>query len=335
MKTLLRWTARLLAGLFVILSLLTAWFWKNDLPKETLRRKYAGPPSAFIEVQGMEVHYRAEGNPQDTLPIVLLHGTGASLHTWEGWAAALTPARRVVRLDLPAYGLTGPAPSGDYSTEAYVNFLDEFLKKLNIGRCILGGNSLGGSIAWNYALQHPERTAALILVNAAGYPADRNARREPPVAFRLAGVPWVKDLFRFVLPRFVIEKSLANVYGDPSRITDELVDRYYELTLHPGNRRAFIERTGKRGNLTDTLLIKRLTMPALIIWGDRDRLIPVACARKFARDLPRDTLVVFEGLGHVPMEEAPELTVRAVQSFLTKLEKNPYPCSIPQEVLCF
>jgi pimeloyl-ACP methyl ester carboxylesterase len=320
MKNVFKWFFRLIGGLAAIILLLLIWFWKNDLPKETLRQKYAQSPSAFVEVQGMEVHYRIEGNTQDTMPIVLLHGTGASLHTWDGWTASLIANHRVVRLDLPAYGLTGPHPKGDYSMSAYVSFLNDFLTKLNISKCILGGNSLGGSIAWNYALQHPDRVSALILVDAGGYPASKTTKRESPVAFRLATVPVVKDLFQYVLPRSVIEKSVSNVYGDPSLVTDELIDRYYELSLHPGNRRAFIDRMSSMSKPTDTLLIRQLHMPTLIMWGERDLLIPVECAYKFQRDLPNDTLAVFKGLGHVPMEENPALTVATVQKFLAAMK---------------
>ncbi|MCS7019826.1 MAG: alpha/beta hydrolase [Cytophagales bacterium] len=321
MKIVLLWLWRLAVGCLVIVLVLVAIFWKNDLSKDYLRGKYAAPPSAFMTMQGMEVHYRSEGNPNDSLPIVLLHGTGASLHTWDGWAAALAPERRVVRLDLPAYGLTGASPTGNYSINAYVAFLNEFLNRLHIRRCVLGGNSLGGSIAWNYALQHPEQIAALILVDAGGYPANQATPRQPPLAFQLATIPIVKNLFRYVLPRFVIEKSIANVYGNPAHISQQLVDRYYELSLHPSNRRAFIDRMKKGTQPTDTLLIKQLNVPTLVMWGGRDRLIPVECAYKFQRDLPNDTLVIFHELGHVPMEESPEQTVQAVQYFLNTLHK--------------
>ncbi|WP_448518219.1 alpha/beta fold hydrolase [Rhodoflexus sp.] len=320
MSKIFRYLLFLIGGLLTFVVTLVVVFWKNDLPQEQLRKKYSQAPSAFIDVQGMEVHYRSEGEISDSLPIVLLHGTGASLHTWDGWTSALIPARRVVRMDLPAYGLTGPHPSGDYSIAAYVSFVNEFLDKLNIQRCVLGGNSLGGSIAWNYALQHPDRVAGLVLVDAGGYPASSTTRRESPVAFRLATMPVIKDLFRYVLPRSVIERSVTNVYGDPSLVTDELIDRYYELSLHPGNRRAFIDRMGARNKPTDTLLIKTLQMPTLVMWGDRDLLIPVECAYKFQRDLPNSTLAIFEGLGHMPMEENPALTVQAVQQFLRQIE---------------
>jgi len=321
MKTLFRWFLRFVGGVLMLSLVLLAWFWKSDKPKEVLRQKYAPAPSAFVEVQGMEVHYRTEGNCQDDTPIVLLHGTGASLHTWDGWVASLAANHCVVRLDLPAYGLTGPHPKGDYSMASYVSFLNDFLDKQHIKQCVLGGNSLGGSIAWNYALQYPDRVVALILVDAGGYPASKTTKRESPVAFKLATMPVVKNLFRYVLPRSVIEKSIANVYGDPSLISDELINRYYELSLHPGNRQAFIDRMSSRSKPTDTLLIKRLQMPALVMWGDRDLLIPLECAYKFQRDLPNDTLVVFKDLGHVPMEENPLLTVEVVKQFLAKLSK--------------
>jgi len=156
-----------LAGLLLLISLL---FGRLNKSVDSLKDKYAQAPSAFVSVEGVEVHYRDEGNPEDSLPIVLIHGTGASLHTFEDWAQELKKEHRVLRMDLPAFGLTGPFPDRDYSIDHYVAFLEAFLLAKNIDRCILGGNSLGGSIAWRFALDRPDRVDKLILIDAAGYP---------------------------------------------------------------------------------------------------------------------------------------------------------------------
>jgi pimeloyl-ACP methyl ester carboxylesterase len=144
--------------------------WAPDRPVEELKARWAQAPSQFITVQGMQVHVRDEGPRDDPVPVVLLHGTSASLHTWEGWTGALKGQRRVIRFDLPGFALTGPHPHDDYSIDAYVRFVVATLDRLGIARCVLAGNSLGGQIAWAVAATHPTRVERLVLVDAAGYP---------------------------------------------------------------------------------------------------------------------------------------------------------------------
>ena len=290
-----------------------AFTWQPDLPVSALRERWAPPPSAFIEVAGLQVHYRDEGPRDDPLPIVLIHGTSASLHTWEGWTAALRGTRRVVTFDLPGFGLTGPNASGDYSDENYVRFTLQMLDALKLQRVVLGGNSLGGAIAWQTASASPDRVARLILIDAGGYPLESSS---VPIGFRIARLPVLRDLMRVTLPRGVIEASVRNVFGDPSRVTPELVDRYMATTMRAGNREAL----GRR--MTQTVWgqglerISALTQPTLILWGGRDRLIPPAHAQRFATDIKGSTLVMFDDLGHVPHEEDPQRTVAVVQQFL-------------------
>ena len=294
---------------------LCAIYWQNDIPLDVLYRKYANNESKFIQIDGMSVHYRDEGNQNDTIPVILIHGTGASLHTWEGWVAKLKAEHRVIRLDLPAYGLTGPNPTGDYSQDFYVEFMNHFLEKLGVTQCVLGGNSLGGAITWAYALKHPEKVKKMILVDAAGYPMQS---KSVPIAFQIARIPVLKNLFKYVTPRSIIEKSVMNVYVQKEKITPELIDRYFELSLREGNRGAFINRISKGFDDDNYLNIKTLAMPTLIIWGEQDMLIPLDVAEKFHKDLPNDTLVVFKNLGHTPMEEDAHATVAVVKDFLKK-----------------
>lgn len=314
---------KVLKYFFIFLALIivgfSAIYWENDIPLDVLVKKYANSESKFISIDGMSVHYRDEGNASDSIPIVLLHGTGASLHTWDGWVNALKNDHRVIRLDLPAYGLTGPNPTGDYSQEFYATFVNDFLTKIGVTKCIIAGNSLGGSIAWNFALKYPEKTSKMILVDAGGY---ATKSKSVPIAFQIAGFPVIKNLFKYITPRSIVEKSVENVYADKSKVTPELVDRYFELSLREGNRKAFIDRMSafrNNGSGSDkSLEIKNLQMPTLIIWGDKDFLIPIDVAEKLHKDLPNDTLVIFKNLGHTPMEEDAVTTVEAVKSFLKK-----------------
>jgi pimeloyl-ACP methyl ester carboxylesterase len=295
-----------------------AVYWQNDIPLAELKDTYAPAPSKFIQVNDVLVHYRDEGNRADSTPIVLIHGTAASLHTWEAWVKELKQTHRVISMDLPAYGLTGPNKTGDYSQEYYAQFMHHFLEKLDVKKCILGGNSLGGAIAWRYALNYPTEVSKLILIDAAGYPMES---KSVPMAFQLAGVPVLNNIFQFVTPRFIVQKSIENVYADKTKVEPELVDRYFNLALRAGNRQAFIERMSTFKTLLNDstyLQIKNIKTPTLILWGDKDLLIPLTVAENFHADLPNDTLVVLKNLGHTPMEENPKQSLQVLINFLGK-----------------
>jgi pimeloyl-ACP methyl ester carboxylesterase len=315
MKSLLKFLKYFLLLILILILGFVAFNWKNDVSVEELKRKYANVESEFVEIDGVQVHFRDEGISIDTLPIVLIHGTGASLHTWESWVNELKNEHRIITLDLPAYGLTGPNTTGDYSQDFYVDFMNKFLSKLNIKRCILGGNSLGGGITWAYSLEHPERVDKMILVDAGGYPM---VSKSVPIAFQIARMPILGNIFKYLLPHSIIEKSLQNVYVHDDRITPELIERYYDMASREGNRKAFLDRMKSSVKSDKYLKIKTLTMPTLIIWGEQDGLIPLDVAEKFHQDLPNDTMIIFKDLGHTPMEEDPMATVKAVQSFLSK-----------------
>lgn len=286
--------------------------WAPDQPVSALSARWAQPPSTFIAVDGMQVHVRDEGPRDDPQPIVLLHGTSASLHTWDGWVQNLSGLRRVIRFDLPAFGLTGPNPRNDYSIAAYVHTVIGVADQLGVQQFVLAGNSLGGHIAWATALAHPQRVSKLVLVDAAGYPFQSAS---VPIGFQIARLPGLRSVMEHVLPRGVIISSVRNVYGDPGKVTPELVDRYYELTLREGNRKALAYRMQQRLS-GDEAGIQKLKVPTLIIWGGQDRLIPPENAKRFAADIAGSKLVVFDDLGHVPHEEDASRTVAAVRTFL-------------------
>jgi pimeloyl-ACP methyl ester carboxylesterase len=301
----------------VVLALLfggAAVLWAPDRPVDTLKARWATPPSTFVPIQGMQVHLRDEGPRDDPAPIVLLHGTSASLHTWDGWAERLRATRRVIRMDLPGFGLTGPHPKDDYRIDSYAHFAVGVMDALGIRQAVVAGNSLGGEIAWNMAVLHPERVSRLVLVDSAGYPFTPISA---PLGFRIARMPVLSQLMEHVLPRTVVAASVKNVYGDPSKVNDELIDRYVELTLREGNRAALPKRFAL-AQQTDVTRIARIRQPTLILWGGLDRLIPLDSAQRFARDIAGAKLVVFDTLGHVPQEEDPVSTVAEVLRFLAQ-----------------
>jgi len=291
-----------------------AWTWAPDRGVDTLKARWAPQPSHFVTLQGMQVHVRDEGPRDDPIPIVLIHGTSASLHTWDGWVAALSPHRRVIRMDLPGFGLTGPAPDADYSMARYSDFMRDLLDLLKLNEVVMAGNSLGGGIAWQTALAHPTRVRQLVLVDATGYPLQPQSM---PIGFRLAQISWLAPVTQKILPRSMIEASVRNVYGQPDKVSPALVDRYYELTLREGNRASLTQRFQYRSS--DAALagqISQLRLPTLVLWGSEDRLIPTDHAQRFQQAIAGSELQVFEGLGHVPHEEDPQATVQAVKNFL-------------------
>lgn len=305
-------------GLLIMLSALAlALVRAPDRPVESLVAQWAPPPSDFLELRGQLVHLRDEGPRTDAVPIVLLHGTASSLHTWQGWAAALRTQRRVITLDLPGFGLTGPFTGGhdpdDYRADTYARFVLELLDALKLGRVALGGNSFGGEIAWRVASLAPERVERLILVDATGYDI---APQSVPLGFRLARVPVLRTLGRWVLPRALVEQGLKSVYGDPARVQPALVDRYFDLLLRTGNREALVQRLAQLAPGEGIDRLAKLKLPVLILWGGRDRLVPPAAAQRFHADIPGSRVVVFDGLGHLPQEEDPAATLTEMQKFL-------------------
>ena len=313
MKLLLRVLGVVLlsCAIFVMAGILATW--APDRSVQQLSARWAPAPSQFLPVLGMQVHLRDEGPRGDPLPIVLLHGTSASLHTWDAWTQALTHQRRVIRFDLPAFGLTGPHPDNDYSIAAYVRFVVAVLDQMGVQQFVLAGNSLGGQIAWGTAVAHPQRVKKLVLIDSAGYPLQSTS---VPLGFTIARTPGLRVVMEYVLPRGVVQSSVRNVYGDPAKVTADLVDRYYELTLRAGNRQALAYRMDQLHS-GDEAALKGLKVPTLVMWGAKDRLIPPDTAQRFVADIAGAQMVIFDDLGHVPHEEDGPKTVEAFKLFMS------------------
>jgi len=313
MKLLLRvlGVVLLACAIFVMAGILATW--APDRSVQQLSARWAPAPSQFLPVLGMQVHLRDEGPRGDPLPIVLLHGTSASLHTWDAWTQALTHQRRVIRFDLPAFGLTGPHPDNDYSIAAYVRFVVAVLDQMGVQQFVLAGNSLGGQIAWGTAVAHPQRVKKLVLIDSAGYPLQSTS---VPLGFTIARTPGLRVVMEYVLPRGVVQSSVRNVYGDPAKVTADLVDRYYELTLRAGNRQALAYRMDQLHS-GDEAALKGLKVPTLVMWGAKDRLIPPDTAQRFLADIAGAQMVIFDDLGHVPHEEDGPKTVEAFKLFMS------------------
>ena len=314
MKRVLKW---LLILILVAVVALFAWGYAPDRDARAMRAKYGNAASRFVDVgNGLKVHVRDEGK-RDGPVLVLLHGSSASLHTWEPWVKQLGDSYRVISLDQIGHGLTGPNPSGDYRMSAFVSSLDAVANKLGLTRFALAGNSMGGGIAWNYAVAHPDKVSALILVDASGAPAARPTGT--PIGFRIAQMPVVNRLAEVITPRTLIEKSLRQSVSNQAMVDDGMIDRYWDLLLYPGNRRATGQRFATPRTPADPARIATLKMPVLILWGAEDRLIPLSAGEWFAQAIPASKLIVYPGIGHIPMEEAPDRSAADVSAFLSAL----------------
>ena len=294
---------------FIFLLGFVFYHYHADIPVEVLKERLAQAPSQFLEQDGLEVHYRDEG---EGFPLVLIHGTASSLHTWDGWTTALQDSFRIIRLDLPAYGLTGPNEDHQYDLEYYADFVYKFLQKLQIDSCYIAGNSLGGAVAWAFTLKHPESVGKLILVNASG-PFQR--KKGTRTTLSLASTPIVNKIARYVTPKFLVEKGLTEVYGDPAKVSEELVNRYFALLLRKGNREALIRRR-KNKNAKQDWDLSEIEIPTLIMWGEKDSWIPVAIADSFKQVIPQAQIKIYPYAGHVPMEEIPMVSSKDVRIFL-------------------
>lgn len=304
--------AALTGGLFLLHT--------PDSDPVAMTAKYTNAYSSFADNgEGLRVHYRDQGNPAG-VPIVLIHGTAASLHTWEPMVERLGGKYRIITYTQPGHGLTGPNPEDDYSFAGMAEALDLVTDELGLEHFVLGGNSMGGWVAWRYALAHPEKVDALLLLDASGMPL-REGEEEPPlnIGFKLLGTPAGRFLLQQYAPRGLVKKSALESVAVKSVMTEEVIDRYWELMRLPGNRRAAALRplVDREPQYADEL--HNITAPVLIIWGAQDQLIYASAAQTFDERLLNAETVIYDGVGHLPMEEAPDETARDIDAFLERV----------------
>ncbi|MEM5343749.1 alpha/beta fold hydrolase [Paraburkholderia azotifigens] len=263
---------------------------------------------------GTDVHYVDEGAGEST--IVMIHGFASSLHTWNDVASAMTRDYRVIRLDLPPFGVTGPLRNAAGAIETtdlptYRRFFDTFMQVLGIGRATLIGSSLGGLLAWDYAARHRDAVERLVLIDAAGFPL------KLPVYIGLFNHAPVRLSAPWCLPESIITGAVRNVYGDACEIAPDLLRRYVEFFHGEGTREAIGKMVPALDFADlDTTVLSTLDVPTLILWGAKDRWIPPEHAAEFTRRIPGARSIMYDGLGHIPMEEAPQRVMQDLQSFL-------------------
>ncbi len=321
----MKWVKRGLLALLAVLVIAFLVFRTPDTDAAQMRAKYGAQPSQFVEIgSGVTVHLRDEG-PRDAPAIILLHGSNADLHTWDAWTDALKGKYRVIRFDQVGHGLTGPDPKDDYSRDNYVADILEVADKLGLKTFVLAGNSMGGKHALAFAVKHPERLTGLVLVDAAGGPMlklDTKAKDKDKdkdsgnIGFKIARMPGVNLLVEQITPRSLIAQSLEQSVSVKAIVTEPMIDRYWELLRYPGNRRATLKRFSLPYDPLTEGEIAGVKVPTLILWGEEDRLIPLAAGQWLGKTMPDNTFVSYSKVGHLPHEEAVEATLGSLGPWL-------------------
>jgi pimeloyl-ACP methyl ester carboxylesterase len=304
LKKTLGWCSLILIGLVLMI------FFAPDLDRHDLEKTYAQAPSQFIEVEGLRFHYRDTGD-KGAPAIVMLHGFGSSLHTWDEWSTALEQDHRVIRLDLPGFGLTGESPDHDYSDAADVERLSHFLSALGVTKCLMVGHSMGGRIAWNFASTYPDHVVRLVLMAPDGFPVRGQKLGEKPYDFgRLANV------IQYVLPKFLVKKSLEPAFYNASGISDGLLNRYNDLLRAPTVRSAILDRMRQTVNSDPVERLQRITAPTLLLWGKNDLMIPSSNSQDYQKALRHSQTVILPKASHLLQEENPQLGLAHVLEFV-------------------
>ena len=266
---------------------------------DDLIQKYSLKNSKFMDLYGINVHYCDEGRGE---VILLLHGVFSSLHTFNKWTEILSQSYRVIRLDLPGFGLTGPSIDNEYAIDLYVGYVKKFMDYLGVQNFHIAGNSLGGWIAWEFAVANQDRVKKMILINSAGYITGWNY----PLPFIIAQTPVLRKVFNYeIVPKVVVRRFLRQVIIDQSIVSDDLVNRYYDIIHREGNFEAFL-RIANSKFIQNTNALKNLKTSTLVLWGSEDAWISSNDAEKFRKDLQHVSVKVYPGVGHIPMEEIPD-----------------------------
>lgn len=319
MKTL----AKVLTGIVVVLVVLLTAGWlalrRPDIPFTTLQAKYGNSASRYMDLPGgLKVHYRDQGR-RDGPTLVLVHGFAASLHTWEPWVQRLGSQYRIITLDLPGFGLTSAPEGYSLNRSGFVDVVDQVTAKLGVTKFVLAGNSMGGGVAWNYALAHPDKLQGLVLVDAAGWPQQRSDGRDGPFIFKVLRHPvgrfLIKDLDTTAMTRAGLQDAFAPT---PEMVDQAMVARYVEMSRAPGHKDIILNLMSgfDPADAATKDKLGRITAPTLILHGDTDKLIPVGNAMLFGDAIPGSTVIIYPKVGHVPMEQVADKSAADLDAWL-------------------
>lgn len=293
-----------------------------DIPRDKLEAKYANGVSEFLDLKnGSRIHYRDEGDLYKPA-IILLHGFNGSLFNFERMVPLLSKEFRLISIDLPGFGLTGAIPSMDYSTQSSILVINELTNHLGIEKFSIAGNSMGGGIAWRYALENPKKTQSLILLASSGiYSSEERlqieeSERESPLVWKLMRSNFVSYFLSLYTPKFFATQGLKTSVYDPNLATKEIANQFHELTLMQGSREAILSRFSKQ-NYNDEKpdILKKIQAPTLIIHGREDNIISFKSSINLDQYIQNSHLVIYPNIGHLPMYETPARVADDIKKF--------------------
>ncbi len=313
MRTFLRGVGIAVAVVAGLLAIAAAALIRPDIPYTELQKKYQAPGDSYMQMpDGVTVRYRDEG-PRDGRTLVLVHGFAASLIDWDAWAGALKARYRVIRLDLPGHGLT-QAPAGYRAgLDRDADLIDGLATRLGATRFVLVGNSMGGAVAWDFAVRHGGWLDGLVLVDSAGWPHER-AQEGGPVIFKLLANPLARAVLRYVDAKPLIGQGLRSAFLDPRLVTPAVIDRYADFVRAPGHRDIIL--AGQAPSTATVADLRAIKVPTLVMHGEQDRLIPFADGKAFASAISGAQLIAYPGVGHVPMEQIPTRSANDLDGWL-------------------
>ncbi|MDP2425295.1 MAG: alpha/beta hydrolase [Candidatus Izemoplasmatales bacterium] len=340
MKKLRKILILLIASIVVLISVFLIIFYTPDISLSDLMDRYYGEQSQMISVQivsssdvtlDLDIHVQDHGNQENPV-VVLLHGLFASSHTFLPWIERLVEENyRVISIDLPGFGLSTPFPDGKTSTKRQSEVVFEVIEYLEIDELFIGGNSMGGGVSWYFSSQYHQRDVTIlgiILIDAVFPTPMDNSSSEASFLFNVLASPLGPVLSRLT-PKFLFQTILNGVYGSASTLEEEALTRYFELLRYPNRRPQFItqvrlEEITSMTNEERLLFIKDANIPVLVLWGEEDSWISkdVTILFQNAFDLSVERVIIFTGLGHVPMEENPDLTIVPVIAFLNEFRNE-------------
>jgi len=242
---------------------------------------------------------------------------------WEKQVAALSARYRLYIPDLLGFGYSD-RPKVEYTPSLFIEMIGQFMDQLGVNRAGLIGNSMGGGIAWAFALTHPKRVDTLVLIDAMP-PQVVGAVRNRFLRWFLAirRVPLLSCLAIAVRTRGIVREALTQIVHDDRLITEAVVERQYRISRLTGTARVVastIRYTDEVARYADALATLRA--PTLIIWGQQDDLFPVEIGQRLHASIPNSTLIVIPDSGHIPMWETPDQTNQAILEFLGSRSEN-------------
>ncbi len=313
--------------LLVIFAFLSLMLYEGDIPKDVIDARYTTIDSQFADFgEHGRIHFRDQGN-QRAMPVLLIHGFTASLHTFEPWVELLKDDYRVITMDVPGFGLTGAIPSRDYSDETTFSVINQLTEQLGVDNFVIGGNSMGGGISWRYTLAHPEKVKGLILIDASG---NRSWQARPEgddsavAGFNLLDQPWFRAIANQLDPYYLVSQGLKASFTNQAVVDEAMIMRYNDMLLREGSRQAIGDRrTAFIPPSEPVSVLADITVPTLVMWGKDDAIIPFSFASVFTDNIPNASTAYYDDVGHIPMEEAPEQSAKDVAEFLAKLTSEP------------